>query len=62
METIAPSKKLLNMTEAAEYLGAYPSTLQDNHKKWGVPSFKIGRNIMFRECELEQWLQDHRQV
>jgi excisionase family DNA binding protein len=62
METIAPTKRMLDMHEAADYIGASHSTLQDNHKKWCIPSYKVGRNIVFRECELEQWLQDHRQV
>jgi len=62
MNTIAPpGKKLLNMQEASEYLGAYFSTLQDNWKKWGIPGYKVGRNIMFRESELEDWLQSRRQ-
>lgn len=49
------------MYGAADYLGIPWRSLQAYYKKWEVPSFKIGRNIMFRESELEQWLQDHRQ-
>jgi len=57
MNTIAPGKKLLNMTEAAEYLGANFSTLQDNWRKWGIPGYRIGRNVMFKEAELEEFVQ-----
>jgi predicted DNA-binding transcriptional regulator AlpA len=62
MDTIAPSKQLLNISDAASYLGITPRSLQQYHKTWDVPCFKVGRNLMFRESELEQWLQDHRQV
>lgn len=54
------SNKLITMMQTAEFLGVPPSTLQHNWKAWGLPGYKVGKRIQFRERDLELWLLSHR--
>jgi predicted DNA-binding transcriptional regulator AlpA len=51
---------MLTMRATAEFLGKSHKTVQANWKTWGLPGIRIGKCIMFRERELETWLDQHR--
>ena len=55
-----PALRMLTMTEAAAYVGVKHRTFQACYRLWGVPHFRIGKTVTFRESELEEWLQARR--
>jgi excisionase family DNA binding protein len=53
------TKKLLNIHEAAEYLGLKVSTLYAWVHQRRVPYVKVGRLVRFRPEALEKWLENN---
>jgi excisionase family DNA binding protein len=53
------AKTLLNNTQAAEYLGVTPSTLEvwRSTKRYVIPYVKVGRLIRYRLSALEAFIQ-----
>ena len=47
-------QKLLNVAEAAEYLGTTTKTLYSKASRREIPTVKIGRSLRFRLGDLEQ--------
>ena len=56
------TNRLLSMKQAAEYIGRHPGTFQNTYRKLGIPHFKVGRSVIFRERDLDAWLVEHRRV
>lgn len=56
----ASTQKLVYATkDAAKYVGLSPKTLERLRTKGGGPRFhKLGRRVVYREEDLEQWLQE----
>jgi hypothetical protein len=52
----------LNEVEAARYLSKSPRWLQKQLKESDnpPPSFKVGKNRLFRKSELDSWLENFR--
>jgi hypothetical protein len=50
---------LLSLTEAAARLGKPANSLRLRRDVWGVPWLKVGRDIKFRESDLNAWINDH---
>lgn len=55
-------EKYLGNREAAEYCGIPLRTWQSHYLIWGVPCFRIGRAIKFRQSELDAWIESQRVV
>jgi len=53
---IGGSNRMLNMRETAEFLGVSHKSLQSNWRRWGLPAYRIGKRVQFRERDLEAWL------
>lgn len=51
------SNKLLNLTDAAACLAVPERRLRDNWKRWGVRTIKVGRELRFRERDLEAFIE-----
>lgn len=57
------SNRLLPLAEAAEFLGIdKPRVLRDYWRKWGIPSYKVGRELRFRERDLHAWIEKRKQA
>ena len=54
-------ERLLTIQEAAERLGVKPNTLYLWVSQKRVPHRKIGRLVRFRECDLEEFVEQQRQ-
>jgi excisionase family DNA binding protein len=50
------SKEVMDIQEAAEYLGLHPETLRDKARTRALPAAKLGRRWRFRKVELDDWL------
>ena len=48
----------LSKKQAASYLSVSPRTL--DNLVCELPCFRIGRKVLFRKCELDQWVDQHR--
>src|SRR5713226_7696011 len=59
LEPMAPggSNRLLRYAEAAKYLNMPESTLRQNWRRYGLTAHRIGPSVMFRERELERWIE-----
>lgn len=52
------SNRLLPLAAAAELLGIdQPAKLRRQWKLWGIPAYKVGRELRFRERDLNAWLE-----
>lgn len=51
------SNRLLDVPEAAEYLNIPPRRLRDNWSRWGLRAYKVGRELRFRERDLNNWIE-----
>ncbi|MEV0417336.1 helix-turn-helix domain-containing protein [Streptosporangium canum] len=51
------SNRLLSVEELAEYLGVPKATIYDKRKEWGLPAYKIGKHLRFRERNVETWIE-----
>lgn len=50
---------MMTLAEVAEYVRAPESTVRFwRHKGTGPKSFKIGRRVMFRQEDVEAWLEE----
>jgi len=46
----------ITIDEAAAYLCTKKSWLYQNHKYLNIPSYSLGRKLLFRVTELDSWL------
>lgn len=57
------ARPALAVSDAARYLGLSVSTL--NKKRLtgdGPPYFRLGRRVVYRQIELDAWLESHRRL
>jgi excisionase family DNA binding protein len=62
MENTARSTtdRLLNVDEAAQWLGLKASTLNKMRSKGGGPCYaKVGRSVRYRTIDLNAWVNSH---
>ena len=59
-DKLGGSNRLLTMMETAEFLGVPHRSLQANWKAWGLPGYRVGKRVQFRERDLERWLAEHK--
>ena len=50
------TNNLMNVDEAASYLGVKPSWIYNNHRMRKMPARKIGGHLRFRTTELDRWI------
>ncbi|MET8680918.1 helix-turn-helix domain-containing protein [Streptomyces sp. NPDC004647] len=53
------SNRLLTPPQTAEFLAVPLSTLYSQWRRWGLPAYRVGRHLRFRERDLEAWLNRH---
>jgi hypothetical protein len=47
---------ILNVQQAAKFLGKTPAALRNGYKRWGVPHFRLGGQIKFTQEALQEWV------
>ena len=50
------AREIMDILEAADYLGVHPETLRDKARSRTVPAAKLGRRWRFRKVDLDDWL------
>ncbi len=48
--------RIINVAEVAGFLGVKVSWVYDNYRSEGIPSYRVGRGLRFRQSDLEKWL------
>ena len=48
---------ILNIQQAAKFLGKTPAALRNGYKRWGVPHFRLGGQIKFTQEALQEWIE-----
>jgi len=48
---------ILNIEEAAKFLGKTPAALRNGYKRWGIPHFRLGGQIKFTLEALQTWVE-----
>jgi excisionase family DNA binding protein len=54
--TLIPIREVLDIREAAEYLGISPDTMYKYAAEKFVPGFKLGNRWRFRRATLNEWM------
>jgi excisionase family DNA binding protein len=52
------TREVMNVREAAAYLGLTPDTLYKHATESGLPAFKIGNRWRFRKSLLDRWMDE----
>jgi hypothetical protein len=47
---------ILNIQQAARFLGKTPAALRNGYIRWGVPHFRLGGQIKFTQEALQEWV------
>ncbi len=55
-EQTKPTREVMNIPQAAEYLGQTELTLRDWVRKRKVPFYKVNGSIKFRKTKLDKWI------
>ena len=60
MTLTTKNERFISKEEAANYLCTKVSWIHQNHKHKQMPSYKIGRKLIFRIDELDRWLENQK--
>jgi excisionase family DNA binding protein len=61
MDTTPPKSDLMTIAEAMKYLRISRQTLYERTKAREIPSYKIGRKVLYKRQELDLYLEKQRQ-
>ena len=52
------TRKIMNIKEAAEYLGVHRSTLYRYAQNKKIPAFKLGADWRFSKKHIDNWIEE----
>ena len=55
---MADSREVMNIRQAAQYLGVSPDTLYKYVGEQKIPAFKLGNRWRFKKSKLDQWMEE----
>lgn len=53
-----PVREVMDIKQAAAYLGVSPDTLYKYAAEGFVPAFKLGNRWRFRKTRIDEWMQE----
>lgn len=59
-KNLGGSNRMISLRDTAERLGVTPDSFYKTWRRWGIPAYRIGKAIKFRERDIEHWLEQHR--
>jgi excisionase family DNA binding protein len=54
--TLGGSNRLLSARDVAAILAVPERTVRDKWREWGLPAYRIGRHLRWRERDLYAWI------
>ena len=54
--TLGGSNRLLSSRDVAEILAIPERTVRDKWKEWGLPAYRIGKHLRWRERDVYAWI------
>jgi excisionase family DNA binding protein len=55
--TLGGSNRLLSSRDVAAILAIPERTVRDKWKEWGLPAYKIGKHLRWRERDVYAWIE-----
>ncbi len=55
---MADPREVMNIRQAAQYLGVSPDTLYKYVGEQKIPAFKLGNRWRFKKSKLDQWMEE----
>jgi excisionase family DNA binding protein len=55
--TLGGSNKMLSSREVAAILSVPERTVRDKWREWGLPAYRIGKHLRWRERDLYAWIE-----
>lgn len=55
-DNLGGSNRWLSLNSAAAHLDMPPERLRRYFKRWGIPAYRAGRELRFKERELNTWV------
>jgi excisionase family DNA binding protein len=55
---MADSREVMNIRQAAQYLGVSPDTLYKYVNEQKIPAFKLGNRWRFKKSKIDQWMEE----
>jgi len=55
--TLGGSNRLLSSREVAAILAIPERTVRDKWKEWGLPAYRIGKHLRWKERDLYAWIE-----
>jgi excisionase family DNA binding protein len=55
---MADSPEVMNIRQAALYLGVSPDTLYKYVNEQKIPAFKLGNRWRFKKSKIDQWMEE----
>lgn len=52
------SREVMNIRQAAQYLGVSPDTLYKYVNEDKIPAFKLGNRWRFKKSTLDEWMEE----
>jgi excisionase family DNA binding protein len=59
-DNLGGSNRMINLAAAAEMLAVPPDRLRKHWKRWGIDAYKVGRELRFRQRDVNAWLAKQR--
>jgi excisionase family DNA binding protein len=57
--TLGGSNKMLSAREVAAILSVPERTVRERWRDWGLPAYRIGKHLRWREREVHAWIDRH---
>jgi excisionase family DNA binding protein len=54
--TLGGSNRLLSARDVAAILAVSERTIRDNWREWGLPAYRIGRHLRWKERDVYAWI------
>ena len=55
--TLGGSNRMLSARDVAAILAIPERTVRDKWKEWGLPTYRIGKHLRWRERDVYAWLE-----
>ena len=55
--TLGGSNRMLSSRDVATILAIPERTVRDKWKEWGLPAYRIGKHLRWRERDVYAWLE-----